>query len=139
MRKHYVPALIRRRVRERAGGRCEYCLVHEDDTFFPYEPDHVIAQKHGGATAEDNLAWTCSLCNRYKGTDLTSLDPLTSRLVRLYDPRRQMWRRHFRLMGAYIEPLTAGARATERLLHLNDRHRLEERAELISISRYPIA
>jgi 5-methylcytosine-specific restriction endonuclease McrA len=67
MRKQYVPALIRRHVRERAGGRCEYCLVHEDDAFFPYEPDHVIAEKHGGATAEENLAWTCSVCNRYKG------------------------------------------------------------------------
>ena len=139
MRKQYIPALVRRRVRERAGGRCEYCLVHEEDAFFPHEPDHVIAEKHGGATAEENLAWTCSVCNRYKGTDLTSVDPLTGRLVPPYNPRRQTWRRHFRPMGAYIELLTASGRATERLLHLNDRYRLDERAELISIGRYPSA
>ena len=128
---------MRQRVRERAGGRCEYCLMHEEDAFFPYEADHVIAEKHGGATAEENLAWTCSVCNRYKGSDLTSLDPRTGRLAPLYNPRRQRWRRHFRLMVAYIEPLTASGRATERLLHLNDPHRLDERAELISIGRYP--
>jgi 5-methylcytosine-specific restriction endonuclease McrA len=129
---------MRRRVRERAGGRCEYCLMHEEDAFFPYEADHVIAEKHGGATTEENLAWTCSVCNRYKGSDLTSLDPRTGRLIALYNPRRQRWRRHFRLVAAYIEPLTASGRATERLLHLNDQHRLDERAELISIGRYPV-
>lgn len=128
---------MRRRVRERAGGRCEYCLVHEEDAFFPYEADHIIAEKHGGATTDENLAWTCSVCNRYKGSDLTSLDPRTGRLARLYNPRQQKWRRHFRLMVAYIEPRTASGRVTEQLLRLNDQHRLDERAELISIGHYP--
>jgi hypothetical protein len=26
----YVPAELRRLIRERAGHRCEYCLLHED-------------------------------------------------------------------------------------------------------------
>ena len=30
-----VPAPLRDAVRSRSGGRCEYCLVHEDDPFEP--------------------------------------------------------------------------------------------------------
>jgi hypothetical protein len=37
----YIPEPLRRLVVERAGGRCEYCLLHEDDTFFTHEIDHI--------------------------------------------------------------------------------------------------
>jgi HNH endonuclease len=60
-----VSEALRALVRERAGGRCEYCLIHEDDAFYPHQPDHIIAEKHGGPTREDNLAWSCFLCNHY--------------------------------------------------------------------------
>jgi HNH endonuclease len=46
--------------------------------YYPHEADHVIAEKHGGATSADNLAWACFYCNRFKGSDLASVDP-TSR------------------------------------------------------------
>lgn len=55
----HVSARLRALVRQRAGRRCEYCLLHEDDTWVPHEPDHVIATKHRGRTAAENLAWTC--------------------------------------------------------------------------------
>jgi hypothetical protein len=60
----YVAAATRRLVRARAQGRCEYCLIHEDDVLLPHEPDHIIASKHRGVTDKDNLAWTCFVCNR---------------------------------------------------------------------------
>ncbi|MEX0704511.1 MAG: hypothetical protein WD069_20585 [Planctomycetales bacterium] len=44
----YIPAALRRRVRSRAGDCCEYCLLPQDAAFFRHEPDHVIAEKHGG-------------------------------------------------------------------------------------------
>lgn len=69
----YVPAELRRLIRERAGHRCEYCLLHEEDAFLPHEPDHIIAVKHRGETTEGNLAWTCFVCNRGKGSDLASV------------------------------------------------------------------
>src|SRR5579875_401523 len=47
-RKPAVPERLRRQVQERAQGRCEYCLIHEADMYYPHEPDHVIAEKHGG-------------------------------------------------------------------------------------------
>jgi hypothetical protein len=36
----YVPADLRRLVAKRATSLCEYCLVHEDDTFFGCEVDY---------------------------------------------------------------------------------------------------
>ena len=79
-RKPSVPERVRRQVQERAQGRCEYCLIHEADMYYPHEADHVIAEKHGGPTSLDNLAWACFYCNRFKGSDLASVDP-TSRKV----------------------------------------------------------
>jgi len=44
---------------------------------------------------EDNLWLACSLCNSHKGERVTSLDPVTGDIVRLFDPRRQVWQAHF--------------------------------------------
>ena len=71
----YVSVQLRREVRQRAGQHCEYCLLHEDDSLLPHEPDHIIAVKHGGETSAENRAWTRFLCNRAKGSDLASIDP----------------------------------------------------------------
>jgi len=54
----------------------------------PHEVDHVIAEKHGGLTEPDNLALSCTLCNKHKGSDLTSIDPETGDIVPLYHPRK---------------------------------------------------
>lgn len=88
----YVPATLRRQVIERAGNRCEYCLISAEVAFFPHEVDHVVAEKHGGATEIDNLALACWRCNRHKGSDLTSFDPETRQLSPLFNPRTQVWR-----------------------------------------------
>lgn len=58
---------------ERADHLCEYCLIHEDNTFFGCQVDHIISEKHGGATALDNLAYACAVCNRAKGSDVGSV------------------------------------------------------------------
>ena len=132
-----IPAALRRLVQQRAGHRCEYCLLHEEDAGLPHEPDHVIARKHRGETTAGNLAWTCFNCNRCKGTDLASIDPETERIVRLFHPRKDAWRRHFRLEGARIVPRTAVGRVTEFLLQLNDPDRLDVRELAVQQGRYP--
>jgi hypothetical protein len=74
-----------------------------------------------------------------KGTDLTSIDPQTGKITRLYDPRADKWRRHFRLMGlddAIIEPLTAVGRTTVQFLRFNDIAWAALRAELLRQGRY---
>lgn len=136
-RKSAVPERVRRLVQERAQGRCEYCLIHEADMYYPHEADHVIAEKHGGATSLENLAWACFYCNRFKGSDLASVDPETQKIVFLFNPREQSWKRHFRFNGGRIEGITASGRATVALLHLNDVERVAYRLGLIEIGHYP--
>jgi hypothetical protein len=126
----HVPAELRRLVRERANGCCEYCQVPERASFALHEVDHIVAEKHGGETSADNLAFCCTLCNRRKGTDLASVDPQTGEPALLFHPRKQRWLEHFRLNGPRIEPLTATGRATARLLGFNAEARLAERAAL---------
>ena len=81
MNQTRILASLRREVRERAGERCEYCLLAESQAFFPHEPDHLIALKHGGETTSANLALACFDCNRFKGSDIASIDTVTSELV----------------------------------------------------------
>jgi 5-methylcytosine-specific restriction endonuclease McrA len=70
-----ISAELRQLVSQRAQGRCEYCLLHEDFSIYTHEVDHVIAQKHDGPTTAENLALSCLSCNHHKGTDLTTVDP----------------------------------------------------------------
>lgn len=123
----YISAALRREVIERAGNRCEYCLLPAEVAFYPHEVDHVIAEKHGGATDINNLAFACWRCNRHKGSDLTSFDPQTQRLSLLFDPRTQIWSEHFVYEGERIIGLTPAGRTTIILLQLNSDARLIER------------
>jgi len=128
---------LRAEVARRAGRRCEYCLVQEDDAGFPHQVDHIVSRKHGGSSASDNLAYACVICNRYKGSDVASIDPRTGGIVRLFNPRSDRWPDHFRLEGAVIEPVSSIGSAAARLLRLNAPERISERRLLQSLGRYP--
>ncbi|MDX2244970.1 MAG: HNH endonuclease signature motif containing protein [Leptolyngbyaceae cyanobacterium bins.302] len=130
MSKTYISTSLRRLVEERAGDRCEYCLIPAGLTFFPHEVDHIIAEKHEGETAAENLALTCWRCNRHKGTDLGSFDPQTGDFCFLFNPRTQMWEEHFKQENLEIIGLTPEGRTTVRLLQLNAEERLAERQRL---------
>lgn len=127
---------LRRRVIERAGNRCEYCLVRQELAAAAHQIDHVVAEEHGGPTTLENLALSCMLCNRRKGSDLSSVDPATAQIVPLFNPRTQVWSDHFRLEGSRIVGLTPEGRATVELLQLNAYERLLERHEWIQSARY---
>ena len=138
MSKTHIPADLRQYVVARARRCCEYCLIHEDDSYYAMQIDHIISEKHGGETEEDNLALACIVCNRTKGSDVGSIDWRTDAFVRFYNPRTDRWTSHFDLNGAQIVPLTDVARVTERLLQLNVRERLLEREALRVVGRYPL-
>jgi hypothetical protein len=122
---------LRQLVIDRAGNCCEYCLLPEDTAFHKHEPDHIVPRQHGGETDESNLALACMRCNRYKGPNVGSIDPLTGKLVSFFNPRIHDWRNHFELDGAMIRPLTPEARVTVKILRLNDEQRVIERMRLI--------
>lgn len=135
-----MDAATRARVWERAGHRCEYCRIHQDDEpFYRLHVEHVVAKQHGGSDDADNLALACHHDNDHKGPNLTGIDPETGNVVRLFHPRRQRWSRHFRLDGPVIVGRTQCGRATVAVLALNAPDRVELRAELIAAGRFPPA
>jgi 5-methylcytosine-specific restriction endonuclease McrA len=134
----YIPESLRQQVRERAQGNCEYCLINERYVLKTHEVDHIRAEKHGGSTVLENLCLSCFDCNRQKGSDLSSVDPVTDEVVPLFHPRRDMWKDHFRITeDAQIEGITAKGRVTVRLLDFNNPERAAIRAQLIALQRYP--
>ena len=132
-----IPDGLRRFVIERAHGRCEYCLLPAQYAVKRHEVDHIRAEKHDGKTVESNLCFSCFQCNRHKGSDLTSVDPLTEQVVLLFHPRKDTWEEHFHLNGALIEPLTPQGRATVFLLQMNDEDSVDDRNALLRLGRYP--
>lgn len=133
----YISEALRHLVIERAQQCCEYCLLSDEDSFLPFEIDHIIAEKHGGATEENNLCYSCPNCNGFKGSDISSRDPRTKNLTALFNPREQKWKEHFELKEAVIEALTPEGRVTVFLLKMNRPEIVEERANLILLNRYP--
>ncbi len=82
MSRTYVSVALRQLVKKRAKGVCEYCLIHEENTYFGCQVDHIISEKHGGDTQENNLAYACSFCNRNKGSDIGSIVLQTKQFIR---------------------------------------------------------
>ena len=46
----YISTSLRQLINDRAGGKCEYCLIHQDFSIYSHEVDHAVAIKHGGAS-----------------------------------------------------------------------------------------
>lgn len=132
MSETYINAELRRLVVSRARRRCEYCLVFEDDTYFGFQIDHIISEKHGGPTTGENLAQACLFCNLNKGSDIGSLDD-EGNFVRLFNPRVDRWDDHFLFDGPRIEGRTPAGKTTARLLRFNDAHRVDERRATMSL------
>ena len=122
-----IEPALRELVRSRAAGVCEYCRISERFTLAEHEIDHVIAVKHGGQTVVENLALCCAVCNRFKGSDIASIDPETGQLMPLFHPRLDSWDDHYEFRNGEILGLTATGRVTVRLLRMNRPTRVKER------------
>lgn len=127
-----MDAATRDLVRRRAGERCEYCLLRQENSDLTHHVEHIVARQHGGSDDPENLALACHRCNLHKGPNLTGLSAETGEIVPLYHPRRDQWADHFAFRGTLIEGLTLVGRVTVHVLALNDARRLEVRAELIA-------
>ena len=110
---------VQRAVRDRAGNRCEYCCFPEALAELPFHIDHIVAEQHGGQSTLENLALSCCYCNRYKGPNLSGIDPNSGKIVALFHPRQQIWTRHFSWDGTQLRGKTAAGRATIQVLQIN--------------------
>ncbi|MFN0050546.1 MAG: HNH endonuclease [Planctomycetales bacterium] len=116
---------FRRQIRDRAAWRCEYCHLPDSvAAASAFHVEHVLAMQHGGSDDADNRCWSCHRCNLHKGPNLSGRDPLTGHVVRLFDPRRQSWNRHFEWIGAVLVGRTQTGRATIAVLDINDPQRV---------------
>ncbi len=110
---------LRYQIQQRAGSRCEYCHFPEEVTELRFQVDHVVPEKHGGTADPMNLAWACFRCNSHKGPNLAGLDARTGRMVRLFNPRLDVWEDHFRWSGPKLVGKTATGRTTVTVLCVN--------------------
>jgi hypothetical protein len=107
-------------VRLRAGNRCEYCQLNQEDSpLASLHVEHIIPRKHGGKDEPENLCLACIDCNLHKGPNLTGFDPDTDAVTELFHPRRQQWDEHFAWQGIRIVGKTPAGRTTVRVLEMN--------------------
>jgi len=117
-----ISEVLRNVVRERAKGRCEYCLTSEMLSGIRCQTDHIIPRSRGGETIADNLSLACVACNGHKHARTHAIDPESGAEVPLFDPRHQRWLDHFSWSpdGTEIMGRTPTGRATIVALRLND-------------------
>lgn len=94
-----MDARTRGLVRTRAGNRCEYCLLRQEQSGLAHHVEHIRARQHGGSDGLENLALSCNRCNACKGPNLSGIDVETSDLVPLFHPRWDVWAEHFEFQG----------------------------------------
>ena len=135
----YISENLRAKVELRANRICEYCRIRIEDTYFGGEIDHIISIKHRGQTEFENLALACQPCNRNKGSDLGSISENSTKLVRFFNPRTDIWHEHFRVNSdAEIETLTEIGEVTAFIFGFNEPERIAERKGLIEIGHYSV-
>lgn len=132
-----IPAQLRRQVIHRAQNRCEYCGLAQVSQEATFHIDHVAPVNSGGATAINNLALACVSCSLRKGARTTAHDPKTERDARLFNPRRDSWRLHFRWDGVRALGISPTGRATVAALNLNRAVAQSIRHEEILRDRHP--
>jgi hypothetical protein len=128
---------LERLVWQRANARCEYCRLPQAFSPLPHAIDHILARQHHGPTRADNLALASFFCNSYKGPNRSGLNPPTGRTVRLFNPRKDRWSRHFRWNGPYLTGRTHTGRVTLALLEINRPEAVHLRDCLIREGAFP--
>jgi hypothetical protein len=105
------------------------------------EVDHIIPEAKGGITTLDNLALCCRSCNPHKYVKIDAVDPITSEMTSLFNPRGQHWREHFTLDHdtGTIQGVTPAGRATEKALVLNSPYAVTTRQLLIRLGLFVVS
>ena len=139
MTKTHIPQKLRRLVRERAQGYCEYCICPDSHATQTHSHDHVFPEDLGGKTTEENLALACQGCNNGKYNKTHAPDPETQQIVPLFHPRQDNWHAHFTWNeeGLLLVGQTPTGRATIAALDLNRAGVVNFRRLLKLAGQYP--
>jgi hypothetical protein len=117
----YIPAYLRRQLREQFNDCCAYCYTAEYLTVAIFEVEHIVPVVAGGETVLSNLCYSCPACNRYKAARLMVIDPHSNSIVPLFHPQQEPWKAHFAWNEDKTEliGLTPTGRATILALRMN--------------------
>lgn len=109
------------KIRAQAENRCGYCLVPQKLISYKLEIEHFRPKAKSGSDDEENLWLACRQCNLYKGTKIHGFDAIKFKRVKIFNPRKQKWARHFIWSEDKIEIIgkTSCGRATVSALQLN--------------------
>jgi len=132
-----IPSALRQLVIKRADNRCEYCGISQLGQVATFHIDHIVPSVAGGSTAADNLALACVSCSLRKGARQRIEDLATGKVVKVFHPRQQNWKEHFRWDEVQVVGLTATGRATVSALDLNRPTMVVIRAEEELLGRHP--
>jgi len=116
-----LAAPLRARIVAQAGNRCGYYQAHQQYVYKTLHIEPIEPRARGGSNEEANRWLACALCNRATRDQTHGRGPATRRWVRLFNPRRQQWKRHFQWSedGTEIIGRTVCGQATVEALHLN--------------------
>ena len=129
----------REEVFKRAKGLCEYCQSQENYSNSTFEVEHIIPLSKDGETVLENLALSCSGCNKFKSARTFAFDSKSQTEVSFYNPRKDIWREHFAWNEDFTEiiGLTAKARVTIKALKLNRKNVVNLRKVLVIVGEHP--
>ena len=129
----------RKEVFARAEGFCEYCLSPEKYSNSTFELEHILPVSQNGKTVLSNLALSCPGCNKNKSHRVKATDPETNEVISLYNPRKDVWEKHFRWSDDFTQliELSAIGRATIKVLKLNRKNLLNLRRLLYLFGEHP--
>ena len=134
----HIPANLAREVRQRAKDICEYCRLPQVSQEATFHVDHILPRSAGGVTTASNLALACVTCSLRKAARVRVRDAKTGKTVRLYNPRRDDWGKHFSFTSTWrIRGRTRTGRATITALGMNRLAIVAIRRELIALRRMP--
>jgi len=126
-------------VRERAGGRCEYCKALRAFATSHFCAEHIIPFSLGGNTELENLAYSCDICNINKAAKITVVDTVTGQEIPLFHPRKDQWNDHFKWDDETLRiiGITLKGQLTIQLLDMNRVEAVNLRGLLKSAGLHP--
>ena len=111
----------------RAGGRCEYCQMHQSLQGATFHIEHVIPRVRGGVSDSSNLALACPSCNLHKADRVSSQPNASTVAIVFFNPRSDVWADHFEWDDYTLIGKTEVGRVTIQALDLNQERRIKIR------------
>lgn len=130
---------LQAKVRKDAKNRCGYCRLPQEILMGKLEMEHLLPLAEGGTDEEENLWLACRDCNSYKSFKISGFDEKTNRKIKLFNPRRRVWQKHFEFNPSTGENKgkTACGRATVAALRMNNEQAVSARMIWWKAGWYP--